>query len=77
LNLPNIQDEHILTAAHSLISNQRRSLDLKVVYNNPFEIDPDNPEKIKFVDDKHGAIIEVPVDNAEGSRNVHIRREKD
>jgi V8-like Glu-specific endopeptidase len=73
LNLPDIQDKHvILTAAHNLISNQQRSLDLKVIYNNPFEIDPDNPKKVKFADNKHGAIIEVPVDNTEGSRHVHI-----
>ena len=73
LNLPDIQDKHvILTAAHNLILNQRRSLDLKVIFNNPFDIDPDNSEKVKFADDKHGAIIEVPVDNTKGSRNVHI-----
>ncbi|KIM49758.1 hypothetical protein M413DRAFT_6655 [Hebeloma cylindrosporum] len=73
LNLPDIQDKHvILTAAHNLISNQKRSADLKVIYNNPFEVDPDNPKTIKFADDKHGAIIEIPVDNTEGSRNVHI-----
>ena len=73
LNLPDIQDKHvILTAAHNLISNQRRSLDLKVIYNNPFEIDPDDSERVKFADGKHGAIIEVPLDNTEGSCNVHI-----
>jgi len=74
LNLPDIQDKHvILTAAHNLILNQRRSLDVKVIYNNPFEIESDHTgEKVKFADDKHGAIIEVPIDNTEGSRNVHI-----
>ena len=73
LNLPDIQDKHvILTAAHNLVSNQQRSLDLKVLYNNPFDIDPDNPGKVKFADNKHEAIIEVPVDNTEGSHNVYI-----
>jgi len=73
LNLPNIINKHVvLTAAHNLISNGIRTLNLKVTYNNPFQIDPDNPDKVIFADDKKPAIIEIPVDNTDDSDNVHI-----
>jgi V8-like Glu-specific endopeptidase len=76
LNLPNIINQHvILTAAHNLISNGMRTLNLKVIYNNPFQIDPNNPDKVIFTDDKKPAIIEIPVDNTDQSDNVHISRD--
>lgn len=71
LNLPNINQHVVLTAAHNLISNGIRTLNLKVVYNNPFQIDPNNPDEVIFADDKP-AIIEIPVDNTDQSDNVHI-----
>ena len=74
LNLPNINQHVILTAAHNLISNGIRTLNLKVIYNNPFQIDQNNPDKVIFADDKKPAIIEIPVDNTDQSNSVHICR---
>ena len=73
LNLPNINQHVVLTAAHNLISSGGiRTLNLKVIYNNPFQIDPNNPDKVIFADDKKPAIIEIPVDNTDQSDNIHI-----
>ena len=73
LNVPHIHDKYvILTTAHNLISNGTRTLNLKVIYNNPFQVDPANPDKVIFADDKKPAIIELPVDNTNNSDNVHI-----
>jgi V8-like Glu-specific endopeptidase len=74
LNLPNINQHVILTAAHNLSSNGIRTLNLKVIYNNPFQIDPNNPDKVIFADEKKPAIIEISVDNTDQSDNIHICR---
>ena len=74
LNLPNINQHIILTAAHNLISNGIRTLNLKVIYNNPFQIDPNNLNRVIFSDDKKPAIIEIPFDNTDQSDNIHICR---
>jgi hypothetical protein len=74
LNLPNINRNVILTAAHNLISNGIRTLNLKLIYNNPFKMDPNNSDKVIFADDKKPAIIEIPVDNTDQSDDVHICR---
>ena len=71
LNLPNINQYVVLTAAHNLISNGIRTQNLKVIYNNPFQINPTN-DKVIFADDKKPAIIEIPVDNTDQSDNIHI-----
>lgn len=73
LNLPNINRHVVLTAAHNLISNGMRTLNLKIIYNNQFQIDPDNSDKVIFANDKP-PIIEIPVDNSDQSDNVHICR---
>ena len=74
LNLPNINQHVILTAAHNLISNGIRTHNLKVIYNNPFKIDPHNSDKIIFADDTKPAIIEISINNTDQSDNVHICR---
>lgn len=73
LNVPNINDKYvILTTAYNLISNGIRTLKLKVIYNNPFQVDSVHPDKVIFADDKKPAIIELPVDNTNNSDDVYI-----
>lgn len=73
LDVPDIQDKYvILTAAHNLILEGKRTFNLKIFYNNPFEIDPDHPNKVMFRDDKKPAIIEHPIDNTEDNRDIYV-----
>lgn len=71
LNVPSFPDKHIIiTCAHNLIHGGKRSINLEIHYNNPFEIDPADPTKVIFTDPKRPAIIVVPIENNQD--NVYI-----
>lgn len=68
LNLPGVEDRHIiLTAAHNLMKDRERSFNLRVIYNNPYEVDPSDPTKVIFAypakPGSNPAFIDIEVEN--------------
>ncbi|KAF8907890.1 hypothetical protein CPB84DRAFT_1767825 [Gymnopilus junonius] len=74
LRLPNLMDKYvILTAAHNVMSEGKRSFDVKLMYNNPFEADPNDPTKVRYANGTvPQAIITLDIDNTDKSNDVHI-----